>query len=264
MKNQKRCEVYPFKFRAAFRWQCHLTTPMLPFTDKSEATGSSSSRGKKSICFIFYQTVQSCYFCFCFFKEKKAKANQATAFFPSSLHHANSDSASVMFLLVLLVLGALRYVSSGVGLHGQVSPPEWSRNGTCISHDVESNICPCPAGKRGFRLVIFFFCFFVFFPPSSFFGKDASGGTKRRKTRTGVKNMNCESISCQDVPACCRSEQTQLEKKKDVNELLSHEDPLAFEAPVRILSTYSLCLQCRGCDVVHHCGEMLTARGLGG
>lgn len=48
-------------------------------------------------------------------------------------------------------------------------------------------------------------------------------------------------------------------KKKDVNELLSHAGPLAFEAPVRILATYSLRLQWRGCDVVHHCGESLTA-----
>lgn len=61
-----------------------------------------------------------------------------------------------------------------------------------------------------------------------------------------------------------RADAVKKKKKKDVNELLSHAGPLAFEATVWILSTSSLCLQCRGCDVVRHCGESLTARGVGG
>lgn len=68
----------------------------------------------------------------------------------------------------------------------------------------------CPAGKRGFGLVIFFFfpVFFSFFLSLAWMPageqKDAAA-----KTRAGVKNMNCESISCQGVPERRRSEQTQ-------------------------------------------------------
>lgn len=39
---------------------------------------------------------------------------------------------------------AIRFGWGGVGLLGQVSQPEWSGDGTCISHDVESNVCLLP------------------------------------------------------------------------------------------------------------------------
>lgn len=51
-ENHKRREEYSFKCGAAVQRQCHLTSLMLPVTDKREATGSSSSRGKTLICFL--------------------------------------------------------------------------------------------------------------------------------------------------------------------------------------------------------------------
>ena len=50
--------------------------------------------------------------------------------------------------------------------------------------------------------------------------------------------------------------------EEDVNELLSHVG-CAFEAAVRILPTYSACLQCGGCDVLPDCRESLAARQKG-
>lgn len=93
-----------------------------------------------------------------------------------------------MLPLTPLVLGALRSVSDGVGWG--CLDKSLSQNGVEMEHALvmmwNLMFAFCPAGKRGFGLVIFFFFFryiYIFFF-RSFFGMDASGGTKGR----GLKN----------------------------------------------------------------------------
>lgn len=154
--------------------------PTLPLADKSEATGSSSSRGKKSICFIF--TKPYCLASFDSVLSKKKKTNQPALFDTMQI----SDSASVMLLLAPLVLGALRYVFFRGG--GSCLDKSLNQNEVEMEHALvmmwNLMFAFCPAGKRDFGLVIFLFlCFFL---PPIFLWQGCQQGTKGR----GRKNAH--------------------------------------------------------------------------
>lgn len=192
MKNQTRCEVYSFKCGAAAQRQCHLTTLTPPVADKSGATGSSSSRGKKkSICFIFTKPYSLATSVSVLSKEKKKQqTNQPAPFFFFPPHHANLDSASEMLPLTPLVLGALRSVSDGVGWG--CLDKSLSQNGVEMEHALvmmwNLMFAFCPAGKRGFGLVIFFFFPVIFF--SFFLWHGCQRGNERtrpQKRAPGLK-----------------------------------------------------------------------------
>lgn len=185
MKNQKRCEVYSFKFRAAVQQQCHLTTPMLPLADKSEATGSSSSRGMKSICFIFTKPYYLATSVSVLSRKKKRENKQ--------INQRLSLQCKYRFCICHVTVSATGSRGSEICFKGR-----WG----CLDKSLKQNevkmehalvmmwnlmFAFCPAGKRDFRLVIFLVLFF--FPPPSFFGKDASGEQKDAgaKRASGLK-----------------------------------------------------------------------------
>lgn len=154
-KSQTRREVHSFKFRAAVQRQCHLATPTLPLAaQKPSHRHFFFSRGKKSICFIFTKPYSRATSVSVLSKEGRKENNKST---PRRSSTCNiSASASVMSPLVPLLLGARRGFCEGL----------WG----CLDKSLHQNEAEMehalvmmwnlmfafrPAGKRGFRLVIF-------------------------------------------------------------------------------------------------------------